>query len=219
MLLCGIVLLAATADTGQDFCSSKRGCDTCTAGNADAEVPYVCTWCYSSGNCTLAYEKENPSLSSWASGPGSCEDWTLEPTTCTCRPDKYTDCETCTSRSGCVWIKQATTTVTVKTKLPLLGETTAESVHSWGNVCWTGNGFTGPNVADRDVHGEYAHIKLASESSAWCWGQCGIEGPGFAALVMVLTLCLFIGVCAACWWIVRRIRRGPTTSRNVLNKA
>lgn len=71
-------------------CSERTDCAACT-GDGDGDS--VCSWCFSTGACQLAYSRTEPKLSDWIAGPGSCDSHTTEASTCECRPDTYTDCQ------------------------------------------------------------------------------------------------------------------------------
>jgi hypothetical protein len=60
----------------------------------------------------------------------------------------YTDCDSCTKHIGCVWIKAARTLTTLTLTLPILGNTTSVRAHNFSNVCWAGNGVTGPSFRE-----------------------------------------------------------------------
>jgi hypothetical protein len=44
-----------------------------------------------------------------------------------------------------VWVKSATSYATTVTNLPLIGEKTDVRTKNFKDICWAGNGITGPS--------------------------------------------------------------------------
>lgn len=142
-------------------------------------------------------------MQDWIAGPGSCKDYTMERGTCRCRPDVYTDCAVCTRHLGCVWVKEARTTVTTTAHLPIVGDVTTSTHRDWSDVCWQGDGFRGPFFTQSIVHTSAVQIKLNYTSSKWSWAQCEVDGAWTAmgvtlGLIVLVYLTLSLLRCICC---------------------
>mmetsp|Transcript_28100 Transcript_28100/g.82578 ORF Transcript_28100/g.82578 Transcript_28100/m.82578 type:complete len:235 (+) Transcript_28100:53-757(+) len=186
---------ARDASTGRAYCASFSSCDACMALNDDESTPAVCSWCYSSDSCVVAYERDASAAP--LTVPGSCKDWTMDRKTCACRPFVYTDCETCTANPECVWIRNATSFVTTTVHIPGIGMRTSQLAHPWHDVCWSGSPFTGPSFEEREMKFLTTTMVMNSTSPDWCWYQCSVPGSAFIVLIILGVVCgLTILACA-----------------------
>ncbi|KAJ1622800.1 hypothetical protein T492DRAFT_1059823 [Pavlovales sp. CCMP2436] len=189
-----LLLIFARATSG-NYCAQQYDCGSCTRTNTDNSVDSACAWCFSTGKCSLAFSKSEPKVVDWLTDPGTCPVYTTNRATCKCQPTVYTTCETCTKSTltGVVWVKNATSYVTTIVQLPLFGPRTTTLKHTWENLCWAGNGIAGPNFVQTEVAGN--DIKM-------CWGQCGVEGPAIAWIIVAccvlpcLLFCFFRVLCS-----------------------
>merc|ERR1711988_1612590 len=98
-------LAANNIPCAQPAAADAHPCGTCTANNGQ-EGYDTCVWCYATKTCS-AISITNPTPC------GDNTDFTLGSQNCDCRPDEYTDCGTCVSHPGCVWVSQGENKVTL----------------------------------------------------------------------------------------------------------
>jgi len=87
--------------------------------------------------------------------------------------------------------------------LPFVGERKRTFERRWSNVCWNGNGIAGPTFATAQISGQDLQIVFNSSSSDWAWGQCAVEGPGFAAMLIAAVVVGLCVLCCAVRWVWR----------------
>jgi len=189
-------LLAVLPALARADCASHRSCGGCLADDGDE----ACAWCYSSSKCVVAYRKSNPSLQDWSKGPAQCGDWTMDLGTCECRPNVYTSCDDCTSHLGCVWIREATTTVTTTLDVPVVGPVTSVNSRNWTDTCWKGDGLRGPHFTKSVLRSSALTIELNYTATRWAWAQCEIDGiwPAVIAIVVVGLAAGAVCSCLSC---------------------
>ena len=156
-------------------------CKACLAEQHDAaHAPKA--WCYATHSCW------DVNLTLFE----NCPDFSLDPSSCQCRPSVYTDCKQCASlqHMGCVWMDNASVAQNVSFKLGPIPPATVNHNSYWKRGrCISGSGFSpfGLETEDSFVFGggavqvNYTSLVVPTQ---WYWGQCSLTGPAMAGSLL-----------------------------------
>lgn len=81
--------------------------------------------------------------------------------------------------------------------MPLFGDKTSVASQQWSDICMAGDGIKGPTLPSAGIHAGGIRMVFNSTSDSWCWGQCAVEGPAFAGILIAVCILVPCLLCCA----------------------